>query len=231
MVIDKEGKQVTGFEFSGAKAAIMQPAEFHRINGKDYIFTIDIRGNIYMLDRKGKIRFETKSSLKDRSGSDVWFGAGQEVENCHITYSDSIGKIHRMYFNGRQDSLTLRNLSPDHYFTMIDANADGKLDILLQEDEKITIHSWNKELLFEHIFSSPLTSSPLAFTLKDRSIRLGILDKASNQVYVINPDGLMNDKFPVTGSTLFMMEDINNDSYPEIVVGNPFGKIYSYTVK
>jgi hypothetical protein len=60
---------------------------------------------------------------------------------------------------------------------------------------------------------------------------MGILDKSNNQVYVIESDGMMNDKFPVTGSTLFMMDDINNDSYPEIVVGNPFGKIFSYTVK
>lgn len=230
-VIDKEGKIVKGWEFAGAKSAIMQPAEFHRIGGKDYIFIIDISGNVYMVDRKGKVRHEVKSSLKDRSGSDVWFEAGQEIDNCHITYSDSLGKIHRLYFNGRVDSLTIRNLSPNHYFTMIDANADGKKDILLQEDSKITIHSWNKELLFEHIFTSDLTSPLMSFTLKDRSIRLGILDKSNNQVYVINSDGLINDKFPVTGSTLFMMEDINNDSYPEIVVGNPFGKVFSYTVK
>jgi len=231
MVIDKDGKIVSGWEFPGANSTIMQPAEFHRINGKDYIFIIDIRGRIYMLDRKGKVRFEVKKALKDRSGSDVWFEAGKEIENSHITYSDSLGKIHRLYFNGREDSLTVRNLSPNHFFSMVDVNADGKRDILLQEDSKITIHSWNKELLFEHIFANKLTSPLMVFALKDRSIRLGVLDKPSNQVYVINSDGMLNDKFPVTGSTLFMMDDINNDSYPEIVVGNPYGKIFSYTVK
>lgn len=231
IVIDKEGKKVTGFDFAGAKEEIIQPAEFHRIQNKDYIFTVDKRGNLYMLDRKGKSRFEINGNIKDRSGWPVWFEAGKEIENCSVTYSDSLGKIHKLYFNGRRDSINIRNLSPDHYFTMADANADGKPDIVLQEDEKITIHSWNKELLWEHHFSEPLNLRPKVFTLKDRSVRVGILNKESNQVFVINEDGLLNDKFPVTGSTFFMMDDINNDSYPEIVVGNPFGKIFSYTIK
>ncbi len=231
MVMDKEGKKVTGWEFIGAESEIKQPAEFHRINNKDYIFTVDISGNIYMLDRKGKVRFETGKSIDDRSGSGIYFEAGQEIENCSVTYSDSIGKIHRLYFNGRTDSLTLRNLSPNHFFSMIDFNADGKKDILLHEDDKTTIHSWNKELLFEHVFNRMIEIAPMAFLLKDRSVRIGALNLEENQIYIINTDGLMNDKFPVAGSTLFMMDDINNDGYPEIVVGNPYGKIFSYTVK
>lgn len=231
MNLDKEGKVVTGWQFDGAKSNISQAPEFHRINGKDYIFTIDEKGNLFMLDRKGKERYNINTALKFRSKNKVYFEAGKEIENCNIIYSDSSGKINRLYFNGRVDSVTIRPLTSNHYFTLIDANNDGKKDIVLHEEDKITIHTWSKEKLVEHIFDRIITEEPMVFKGSDRNIWMGALNKVDQLIYLIDNSGLLHERFPAPGTTLFMMEDMNNDGNLDIVVGAPLGKIFSYTIK
>jgi len=96
---DKTGKLVKGWEFKGASAGIQSEIQRFVIGNKDYICFFDKDGQIYVLDRRGRIRYEVKSGIPSSSSKNRYLVKGRSIGTTKSIYSDSSGSIIRRQIN------------------------------------------------------------------------------------------------------------------------------------
>lgn len=227
--LDKEGKATEGWDFEGASAVISQSPMFFRADNKDYIFVVDELGSIYILDRKGKTRHAVSFNLKNRTANHVQLRPSSTIENTKIIYSDSSGNIIRYFIGGSIDTAKINRLSINHYFILGDLNKDNEDDILTLDSNKLKIREWNGKTLGEYDFSENMAREISIFKGKDGSLKIGLYTLNSGELYVINQDGRLHPKFPLNGTTSFMIKDINGDGSLELVSGISGRRIICYS--
>lgn len=229
--LEKNGKPVTGWTFSGAEADIVQSPEFFRVDNKDYIFTCDSKGNLYVLDRKGKERYSVNLTLDNRSANPFFLEPGKNIETTRIIYSDSGGTIRKVYFNGNIDSVNPRHVSYDHYFTMFDVNNDREKEFILLDSSKITAHDRNNKLIFSCTVPADVIKKLSCATGTDGNFFAGVTGPVNAEIFVIRSDGTIHPQFPLAGTSLFQFSDINNDGSMEIAVSNGSNRLFIYSFK
>lgn len=229
--LEKNGKPVTGWTFAGAEGEINQSPEFFRVDNKDYIFTCDIKGNLYVLDRKGNERYSVNLVLENRSSNTIFLEPGKNIENTKVIYSDSSGTIRKVYFNGNIDSASPRKVSYLHYFTLFDVNNDREREYILLDSNKITAHDKNNKLIFSAALSANVINKMNCTTGTDGNFFAGLTGSESAQLFVIRADGTIHPQFPLPGTSLFRFCDINNDGSLEIAVSNGSKRLFVYSFK
>lgn len=227
--VDKEGKIITGWEFEGTQSTIRQAPAFFRCENKDYLFITDIHGDMHIVDRKGKTRYNLNFDLENLSQNQVLIRQGSTIESTSIIYSDSTGKIYRRYFNGNADTAKSTARSPKHLFRIEDLNEDGKEDIILLDSNKVEFVEWNGKVLGRYSFADEVNPLLMSFKMPDGSVRTGLISKAIGEIYLLMGDGTMHPKFPLKGTTSFIVSDINNDGNFEIVTGTGSRRIICYS--
>lgn len=133
---NKEGKPVSGFNFSGLPSNITQAPLFTRIDNKDYLFICDEQGHVKLTDRKGNDRYNVTFTLKNRASNLVHFEKGATVETSRIVYCTNNGKIYKQYFNGMLDSLPSKTLIRNGY-GFLDTDDDGTNELVVVDSSKI----------------------------------------------------------------------------------------------
>ena len=96
---DKTGKLVKGWEFKGASAGIQSEIQRFVIGNKDYICFFDKDGQIYVLDRRGRIRYEVKSGIPSSSNKNRYLVKGRSIGTTKSIYADSSGSILELLFD------------------------------------------------------------------------------------------------------------------------------------
>lgn len=227
--LGKDGKLTEGWAFEGSSAPIMQAPVFFRSDNKDYIFVCDQEGEMYVLDRKGKIRYQVNTKLDKRTSNTVLLQSSTKIEYTKITYSDSLGNIIHYYFNGNSDTARIQKLSPSHIFAIVDLNKDNEDDLIILDSNKVKIRQWNGKSIGEYQFSENIKPSIYLHKAKDGSYKIGFLSVSAGELYVLNQDGSMHPKFPLNGNTGFMIRDINGDGTLEIISGIAGRRIICYS--
>ncbi|MFN3341328.1 MAG: hypothetical protein ACK40M_01440, partial [Flavobacteriales bacterium] len=97
--IDKEAKVTTGWEPEKFSSNINQAPVFFRCDNKDYLFVIDKQGEIRIIDRKGKPRYNLSFGLENRSSNKVLLEQASSIEGTSLIYSDTSGRIIRTFLN------------------------------------------------------------------------------------------------------------------------------------
>jgi len=229
--LEKNGKPVAGWTFTGAEAEILQSPEFFRVDNKDYIFACDSKGNLYVLDRKGNERYSVNLALENRSANHLYLEPGKNIETTRIIYSDSNGTIRKVYFNGNIDSIYPRRVSYRHHFTLFDVNNDREKEIILLDSNKITAHDRNNKLIFSAAIPGDVINKFICTTGTDGNFFAGLTSPSAAEIFVIRADGTMHPQFPLPGTSLFRFGDINNDGSLEIAVSNGSKRLFIYSFK
>ncbi|MFN3341327.1 MAG: hypothetical protein ACK40M_01435, partial [Flavobacteriales bacterium] len=120
--------------------------------------------------------------------------------------------------------------SSSHRFAYIDANEDGKKDIVLLDSNKIDIIEWSGKKIGAYHFPERVSSHLMVFALKDGSIRIGAVAPGVGEIYLLLSNGQLLSKFPLTGTTAFPLSDINGDGSLEVVSGTGSRRIVCYSV-
>ena len=58
------GEQLTAFAFDKTSDQVFVPLQYFIANNKDHLCAIDVKGKIYILDRKGSIRVPMKEQME-----------------------------------------------------------------------------------------------------------------------------------------------------------------------
>ena len=101
-------------------------------------------------------------------------------------------------------------------------------DYIYLDEEEIDVFKLSKTKLFEfsdgdigHISSLSLQKAKNAY--------LALVDESDEKTYLINGMGAIVQGFPVVGSTPMLVEDLDLDGKPEMIIGDPEGNIYFYS--
>lgn len=225
------GQAVKGWEFPLMRNVMKKPLEFFSSEGKDFIAGIDVAGNIYLVDRMGKRRMNLKGKIPVSEKNNFFIEPGKNISKTRIVATDSTGNIVRLYLNGNIENIKIDEFSPTHFFAYLDINNDKSCDYIFADKNKLKVYSQDqlRYSIFDFHFDSPITQKPIFFELPDKTIKIGICDKESSKVYLFDAAGALAEDFPLLGTTLFSIGDLN-DGELYLVTGNG-SNIYSYLLK
>lgn len=225
---DGYGKIVKGWNFDKTEKNIISDIVYYTYDREDYIcFHDDYK--LYILNRAGSSKIDFSNSYK-LSNNKIWFDSKSSTPRF-LTTSAS-GCILSFYINGKQDSLKLKEFSHNHFFLFEDIDGDGKKDYLFADSCSLEVYNINKKNILSFITASPISYEPFIFKTKDKQIKIGLVSKDENKIYLLNSDGSIFDGFPQFGSSKITIGSLSsaNNRY-NLLVGGLNNMLYNYEIK
>ncbi|MFW5877946.1 MAG: WD40 repeat domain-containing protein, partial [bacterium] len=231
MMYDKEGNIVSGWRFRKADKQISFPLEHYRIGNKDYIVAKD-DFNLYILDRRGKIRVKPSEQIDFSHNNPVFFlpaGAGKERR---LIASDRKGDVYAFYFNGTVEKIMEQQMSEDHYFMPADINGNGITEFIYLDSSRLEVYNHSSQLMFSEIYPGKIDLPPALYSFSPVDKKIGIVARESERIYLVNNDGSLYKGFPLQGASLFSISSFPGlrDRF-NLLVGNNDNFLYNYSVK
>ncbi len=204
---NNKGSIVGGFKYTQAESAILQAPKHLAITNKDYlVFTLE-NGDLKILNRVGNVRTNVKGKI-DFSQNEVYLYKNKFV------LTDKKGVLHQIATNGKSNATNLR-LNEYHG---IDATTNT---FVYMNDNVLSIKGKKIELDFG------LYTRPKIFYIYDK-IYVSVTDIQNQKVYLFDSQAKSISNFPVFGSSLIDMTDMENDRKLEIVVKDQENSLIVY---
>lgn len=220
---DVTGTPIKGWEYSSTSPASTRIWHFASA-GKDYIVIPLNNGQIKIVERSGKDRITLKNMLPITNN--IHLKVGSSITTTYLSCLDTNSTVIKVFLNDKKEASKFEDVPANSTFNLFDYNIDRVHDYLFTWNQTIFIASPEQKELLSLELPSSITDNPLIFAMDDN--RLGIV--SSNQIYLINNNGQITDGFPLAGSTLFHIADINNDNTLNLVVAHE-NMIYTYNLK
>ncbi|MGE5449467.1 MAG: hypothetical protein ACM3PR_13980 [Bacteroidales bacterium] len=226
-IYDRDGRLMPKWKFEGTQSIVTKPVQHFDIAGKDYIVISD-KQNYYILDRQGKSR-GIEGEAFNHSGNPFYF---IDEGNPRLIATDQEGKIHIQDFTGQSETKEIGKFSPAHRFIVKDINGDGSSEYLFADGKKLTVFGKDNMILFERSFPEVISETPIVSNPAPGMVRIGIVTKADNKIYVLDPKGAITWGFPLAGNTPFVLGKFNDaSSYLNLLVGSEDGSLINYKIE
>ncbi|MDX1364318.1 MAG: ribonuclease HII [Arenibacter latericius] len=206
---NRQGKIVSGFKFKQADQAIQGIAKHFRIGRKDYLVFKEEGGKLNILSRTGTTRIPVKENIAF-SDNEV------RVHKNKFTLTDTEGRLYQIDQNGKMSSANL-NLLADHG---IDATSNT---MVIMNDNELSIRGKKVEL------ELGMYSKPRIFYLNDK-IYVSVTDIQNQKIYLFDSQAKPISDFPVPGSSLIDLSDMDNDHKLELVTKDQNNSIIVYRI-
>lgn len=194
---DGQGRDVKGFRFTDAGSPVLDAPRHIRFGSRDYlVFRLD-NGELKILNRVGDTRVAVRERFEFSSNPVYDYRDG-------FAFTDRKGDLVRVDPRGKV-SRTALNLNPDHG---MDATTRT---LALMDDNRLQVKGNRREL------ELGVYTRPRIFYLYD-IIYVAVTDLQSQQVYLFRSDASPLPGFPLEGSGMADMADIDNDRNPELAV-------------
>jgi hypothetical protein len=227
---DIEGKIVNGWEFKGSEHIVYSAPQHFRNGTKDYIVMHD-EHKLYILDRTGQTRVETKATF-NFSNNQVFFESSNGTISDRFICSEVRFKLIYQYLDGKVDSLNLAKLKDNHHFSAYDIDFDGSLEYFTINGKLLLAYNSNGTELFSKEFPSEIDAPVYFYRFPRNQIKIGIVCSNANLIYLLNDDGTIYKGFPLHGVTAFSIGYLYNNSESfNLVVGGKENVLYNYEVK
>jgi hypothetical protein len=230
-VYDLEGKTVPGWSFRRAEGIVKQPVQHFRIGEKDYIvFSDGIRA--YFLDRRGKERIEMQEPFVVSGNNQFYLDMNITGDSPRFVTTDSSGNVIGTGTNGEVGILLEHAASPGHFFRIKDLDQDGKPEMIFVDGNRLEVKDLSGRKVFSYKTEADIGMVPDIYAFSSTDLKLGLVDKAKNEVYLLNSDGTLYEGFPLEGNTRFSIGYFaGSDSRFNLVVGSLNGFLYNYSIE
>jgi len=195
-MFDGQGRPVTGFKFRDAGSPIRTAPEHFRFGSRDYLVFQLENGELKILNRVGDNRISIKERFEFSANKVFGYRNG-------FAFTDRKGNLIRIDTRGKISRTSL-NLSPDHG---MDASTKT---MTLMDDNRFQVKSNEKEL------ELGVYTPPQLFYIND-IIYVAVTDLQSQQVHVFRSTAAPVAGFPIEGSGLTDMADMDNDRKVELL--------------
>lgn len=226
-VFDRDGKPVPKFMFKGSETTVKDPVQRFDIDGKDYLVFSDKR-NTYFLDRSGRDR-KIESAPFDHSDNPLYFrNMGKPV----LITTDTSGKIYIQDFTGKQEVKEVGKFSASHRFAVEDIDGNGSMEYLFADGKKLTVFAADGKKMFERSFNGDISETPFTCSFGAAGIKIGVVVKAENKIYVLNKNGSVVNGFPLDGNTRFTVRKFNDaNSWFNLITGSEGNNLVNYRIE
>ncbi len=224
------GEQLTAFAFDKTTDPVFMPVQYFVANNKDHLCVIDVKGKIYLLDRKGEVRVKMKEQMEP--GIRNFFAEpGKDYNKSYLIASDTLGNVIKMSLTGHKESIKLQDFETSPYFDLKDINNDKTKEFIFLTRTELKVFSQDKSLLFKYEFGNRISLCPLFFLFPDEQGRIGVASEETNELFLFNNNGSLFDGFPMNGRTAFSIGDLNNEGHYNLVTGSSENSIFVYQLK
>lgn len=227
---DINGKKLNGWEFKASGSNIAIQPQLLQINGKDYILVADVSGKARVLNRKGEDRINLSIQLPTASENHfIW--KNNTISNSGFLATDSVGTVHFVKLSDELETFSLGSLPKEFKLFYKDIDGDHTMDFLVRAENYLKAFKTNKEIIFSIEDIEAQTSYPI------ETLQLGktqfisfISDKIQNKCFAYKSDSELFNGFPIDGSTPVLIEDLNGDGTPNLIIGDKIGSVYIYSI-
>ncbi|MGC1514225.1 MAG: ribonuclease HII [Maribacter sp.] len=193
---NNNGNTVKGFKYKVAESAILNAPQHFRIGNRDYIVLKLDDGQLKILNRVGDDRIRVKTKFAFSENPVVLY-------QNKFTFSSAEGMLHQIDTKG---TLTQSDLSliKDHGLDATSKTLAIINDNVLQiRDKKIQLELG-------------VYSKPTIFYLNDK-IYVSVTDIQNQQIYLYDSQAEPIPNFPIFGSSVIDLADMDNDKNPELL--------------
>jgi len=227
----KEGNLISGWSFTGSDYPIKSEIAHFRVFDKDYIVLTD-KYRIWILDRRGSVRVKVNEMITKSEKNKFYMEASNTLESSRILTTDTSGNIVSVYFDGHVVTASIDECGSQHFFNFKDVDADGEKDYIFLDGNKLRVYKQNKSEIFSFDFPSAIVQRPIYFEFSATDRKLGLVDIEENKIYLLNNNGSIYKGFPLEGTTLFSIGNLDNtDSNFNLIVGGRNNFLYNYSVQ
>ncbi|MDE5424080.1 PQQ-like beta-propeller repeat protein [Ancylomarina sp. DW003] len=198
----KDGKLLNGWKFKKAENPITSPVQHFRIKGKDYIVFAD-EFRVYILNRKGQVRIKPKKQISKSKNNVFYLENANSKHADRLVTTDKEGSIQYFYLNGKVETQSLLGLGENHHFVARDIDADGGVEYIISNTNKLYVYESDGSEILNKEFSSSITAPPAVYQFSKRKFEIGICLKEDDQIHLINMAGDNHKGFPLKGNTAF----------------------------
>lgn len=221
------GEAVSAFKFGKTAHQVKVPIKYVKIDNKDHLIVVDVKGKAYILDRHGEERTKIKEQLPGGL-SDFYVEAGKDYAKSLLVACDSLGNVIKLTLNGEKETKKFKRFSVKPFFEYRDINNDKINECIFVSDNELSVFSQGESPLFSYEFKNSIGQTPLFFSFVDGETKIGVLSEQTDEIYLFNSNGTLYKGFPVTGKTLFSIGDLNNDGTHNLITGSAQGSIFVY---
>jgi hypothetical protein len=209
-MFDGRGQNVSGFKFREAASPVISPPKHIRIGSRDYLVFQLENGELKILNRVGDPRIRVKERFEFSSNPVFLYRDG-------FAFTERNGNLVRIDTRGRV-SRTALNLNQEHG---MDATTKT---LAIMDDNRLQVKGNKREL------ELGVYTRPRIFYLFD-IIYVSVTDLQSQQVFLFRSTGTPVSGFPVEGSGLPDMADMDEGRNPELVVPYRENAIRVYRIR
>lgn len=222
-----DGSSTRGWKYKSSGRPIIS-MDHLKIKGKDYIFALEDRGNIHLLKRNGKSRYDSKAVAEHYSGNGYHFIKGSDIQSTKLIYPDTLGNIILSQFDKHDPEQSLTGFSAGSTIVVGDVNGDKKDDFVIVDGRDITVYDDEFQRIFRKHHESDLIPEARIYRFSSVDRKIGAAIAGSGEILLYDIAGELEPGFPKKGNGPFAIGDLNGDGKLEAVVGLKHGEVVSY---
>ncbi|MEQ5790493.1 ribonuclease HII [Muricauda sp. NFXS6] len=206
---NNQAEIVRGFTFSEAPSNILGAPKHFRVGNKDYLVFKQDNSTLRILHRVGSDRIKVPEKI-DFSNNEVFLYKNK------FSVTNKTGVLHQIDTNGKLTATNF-NLNPDHGFYATSNT------LVFMDDNVLSIKGRKVEL------ELGVYSKPKIFYIYDK-IYVGVTDIQNHQIYLFDSQAKPIPNFPIFGSSLIDLTDMDNDKKLELVAKDQDNSLIVYTI-
>lgn len=209
------GKPVDGFNFPPSKEIIQLPIEFKRINGKDYLFAVDITGNIYATGRKGEIRINFTNTMSANCRH-YFFDQGKDLSRSYFSFFDiSQSTLKKLSLDNKMKELNIETDLKIKSVKFDFINEDKLIDCILSDESGFIVIDDEGNRLLNFISKEDIKPAIKTITLNGHLYFIAC--SASDNLRIINTEGKIQSTSDFHFSSLPVLSSFNGDGIPYLI--------------
>lgn len=159
--------------------------------------------SVYILNRKGQVRIKPKKQISKSKNNVFYLENANSKHADRLVTTDKEGSIQYFYLNGKVETQSLLGLGENHHFVARDIDADGGVEYIISNTNKLYVYESDGSEILNKEFSSSITAPPAVYQFSKRKFEIGICLKEDDQIHLINMAGDNHKGFPLKGNTAF----------------------------
>ncbi|MFC2113136.1 DUF3352 domain-containing protein [Bacteroidota bacterium] len=228
---DKTGSIVKGWNVIKTEGRVNMALKHFRVGTRDYIVFAD-HFTTYILNRKGETRVKVAKHFPVARNANIILESNTTGIKPRLALTDSLGRVHFIYFDGTVETVDLGTYSGAHYFEYSDLDGSGKREYIFADGRELVVFGYDGSKKFSRSFKSNINRIPVIYQFSYGNKKIGLVSGGRNELYLVNNDGSLYKGFPLLGSTPFSIGVINKTTSKfNLIVGSDENFLYNYSVQ
>ena len=228
-LFDKTGARIPGWNITRTEGTVMQPVQFFRTSGKDYIVFSDQYRN-YIMDRRGNIRVTPDKGFTRNYLSPFYLEYPNSDKSALIT-TTSDGSIAKIFLPSGKTSLVQKTKveNSQHFLTVLHENNP---QYIMVTPEEMKIYNTSFKAVVDKKFDHPIKVYTDIYKFSSSDHKIGLVSQSGSKIYLFNSDGSLYKGFPLKGTTRFSVGFLKSSAYRfNLITGGENNFIYNYRVE